>query len=51
MHHTSLDQYYMLVFNLVQHNKYSIRDLEALYPFELDIYKTLLEQFLNRNKE
>lgn len=48
MAHTNLDNHYMLMFNLVQHNKYSIYDLEHSYPFELDIYKTLLEQYLNK---
>jgi len=39
------------VFALAQHHKYSISDIENLIPFERDIYITLLEDFLEKEKE
>jgi|TARA_R110002072_G_scaffold14025_2_gene58525 hypothetical protein len=37
---------------MVQHHKYSITELEALYPFERDIYfEMLLEHVETVNKE
>lgn len=39
------------MFALAQHHKYSISDIENLIPFERDIYITLLEDFLEKEKE
>jgi hypothetical protein len=36
---------------MAQHHKYSISDIENLIPFERDIYITLLEDFLEKEKE
>lgn len=35
-----------MVFSLAQHHKYSISEIEALIPFERDIYVNLLLQYL-----
>ena len=43
--------YYYLNFSLAQHHKYSIAEIEALIPFERDIYVGLLIQFLKEEKE
>jgi|TARA_R110001583_G_C5574921_1_gene402407 hypothetical protein len=40
--HTSLAVYYQTIFSMVQHHKYSINELENLYPFERDIYFEML---------
>lgn len=36
-----------MVFSLAQHHKYSISEIEALIPFEMDIYVNLLLQYLD----
>jgi hypothetical protein len=50
----SLSNYYRLNFQLVQHHKYSLGELEGMIPFERDIYVEMLIQHLeeekNRNK-
>ena len=38
------------MFGLVQHHKYSIAEIENLYPFERDIYYGMLVQFLEEQK-
>lgn len=35
-----------MVFSLAQHHKYSISEIEAMIPFEMDIYVNLLLQYL-----
>lgn len=54
MSHNSLSNYYRLNFQLVQHHKYSLGELEGMIPFERDIYVEMLVQHLeeekNRNK-
>ena len=40
--HNSLESYYQTLFSLVQHHKYSLTELEALMPYELDIYVEML---------
>jgi hypothetical protein len=39
------------VFGLVQHHKYSIYDIENLYPFERDIYYQMIVDHLAKVKE
>lgn len=36
----------MLNFNLMQHHKYSLSDIENMIPFERDIYVILLQKYL-----
>jgi len=38
-------------FNLAQHHKYSIAELEDLIPFERDIYVDILKDYLEKQKE
>jgi hypothetical protein len=40
-----------LIFSLAQHHKYSIAEIENLFPFERDIYVDMLMQFLKEDKE
>lgn len=43
--------YYQLNFSLMQHHKYSLSDLNSLYPYERDIYVALLADFLQRQEQ
>jgi hypothetical protein len=36
---------------MAQHHKYSLTDLENLIPFERDIYVSLLQDYLEQEKE
>ena len=47
----SAESYYKLIFSLVNHYKYGIQDVEQLYPFERDIYYTLLVAHLEQINE
>jgi hypothetical protein len=46
-----LENYYQVVFSLAQHHKYSIADIENMYPFERDIYLDLLEAYIKKQEE
>ena len=44
--------YYKIIFGMVQHHKYSIAEIENLYPFERDIYfEMLLDHMKTINEE
>lgn len=49
--HTSLANYYSTTFAMAQHHKYSISDIEALIPFERDIYLQMLIDYLKEVEE
>jgi len=51
MSHTSLVDYYKTIQSLTFHHKYTISDLENLYPFERDIYVDLLLSYLQEEEE
>jgi hypothetical protein len=36
---------------MVQHHKYSIQELEEMYPFERDIYVDMLKDYLEKEKQ
>tara|TARA_Y100000356_G_C11202870_1_gene258773 strand:- start:283 stop:489 length:207 start_codon:yes stop_codon:yes gene_type:complete len=40
--HNTLSNYYQLNFQLMQHHKYSLTEIENMLPFEKDIYVTML---------
>lgn len=40
--HNNLANYYQLTFQLMQHHKYSLTEIESLIPFERDIYVEML---------
>lgn len=46
MAHTSLESYYRTTFQLMQHHKYSLTELENLIPWEKEVYITLLSQYI-----
>ena len=49
--HDTLANYYRTNFALVQHHKYSLTELEAMLPWERDIYIALLVQFIEEENE
>ena len=49
--HNSLANMYYTNFNLMQHHKYSLTELENMIPFERQIYVNLLLQYLEEEKE
>jgi len=36
---------------MVQHHKYSLTELENLYPYERDLYVDLLENYLKEEQQ
>ncbi|MBM3202296.1 hypothetical protein FJZ55_00095 [Candidatus Woesearchaeota archaeon] len=51
MSHSDLGSYYQITFNLLQHHKYSLEELENMIPWERDIYINLLINHLKKEKE
>lgn len=51
MAYNNLGNYYRLTFQLMQHHKYSITELENLIPFERDIYVAMLLDYLEEEKQ
>ena len=49
--HTSLKEYYNIIFSMAQHHKYSLSDLENLIPYERDLYIDMLMMFLDEQKK
>ena len=49
--HNNLESYYMSIFILAQHHKYSISEIENLIPFERDLYIDLLNKHLAEQAE
>jgi hypothetical protein len=49
--HTSLENYYSMIFALAQHHKYSITEIESLIPYERDIYVDMLMAHLEEQKK
>jgi len=49
--YSTIENYYRLTFDLVQHHKYSIEEVENLIPFERDLYVDLLIQFINEENK
>jgi len=51
MAYNNLSNYYRLTFQLMQHHKYSITELENMIPFERDIYVALLMDYLEEENQ
>lgn len=49
--HSNLSEYYKTVFALAQHHKYSIADIEALMPYEREIYFAMLIEHIQKQNE
>jgi hypothetical protein len=50
MSHNSLGNYYQVIFSMAHQYHYSIEELENIYPFERDIYLTLLNEHINKQR-
>ena len=46
MAHMDLESYFKLNFDLMQHHKYSLTEIENMMPWERDIYLGLLNQYI-----
>lgn len=42
----SLAEYYKLMFNLMHFQHWNLNDVESMYPFELDLYVSILLEHL-----
>ena len=49
--HDSLGNYYQTNFAMMQHHKYSLRDLENMIPFERSFYVTMLIDYIEKENE
>ena len=49
--HDSLENYYKTNFAMMQHHKYSLRELEDMLPWEREIYAGLLAKFIEEENE
>lgn len=50
MAYNNIANYYKTIFGLVQFHKYSITEIEALFPFERDLYIEMLLEHLEDQK-
>ena len=49
--HESIVNYYQTNFNLMQHHKYSLAEVENLIPWEREIYLMLLMKWIEEENE
>ena len=47
----SISNYYQTNFNLMQHHKYSLAEVENLIPWEREIYLILLMKYIEEENE
>jgi hypothetical protein len=48
--HNNLSNYYRNIFALTQHHGYKISDVENMIIYELDIFSTLIAQFVKEQQ-
>ncbi len=46
LHYIDLYVYYKMIFALMQHHKYAKSDLDEMFPFERDLFYTMLIEHL-----
>jgi len=49
--YSNIAVYYNTMFSLMQHHKYSMSDLNNMYPYERDLFVELLMQHLKQVEE
>ena len=49
--HDTLENYYRTNFQLMHFHKYSLAELETMFPFEREIYTSLLLEEIKRQEE
>lgn len=47
----NLVNYYKINFDITQYHKFSLTEVENMIPFERDIYVTMLEEKVKKEKE
>jgi hypothetical protein len=50
MAHMELESYFRINFALMQFHKYSLTEIEAMIPWERDVYLALLQQHIEEEK-
>lgn len=48
--HNTLENYYNTVFQMAQHHKYSISEIENMIPFERDLYVQMIKNYIEKLK-
>lgn len=48
MGYSSAAVFYKTMFALVQHHKYSLTEVECMYPYERDIFVEMLTQYMEK---
>ena len=48
---SELASYYVITFNMMQHHKYSLSDIEGMLPWEFELYTTLLHNYVKEYNE
>ena len=51
MSYNNLANYYQVNFNLMQHHKYTLEDVETMIPFERQIYVQMLSDWIEEENE
>lgn len=46
MGYNTLINYYNTIFNMQKHHKYSVSEIESMYPWERDLYAEKIKQIL-----
>ena len=49
--HNTLENYYITNFNMMQHHKYSLTELDNMIPWEKDVYVGLLSNYIKEENE
>jgi len=49
--HNSLENYYLTLFAMVQHHKWSLTELEDMLPYERDIYVAMLQNWIKEEND
>ena len=49
--HDSLENHYQTNFNMMQHHKYSLSELDTMLPWERQIYIALLQEYVEKENE
>lgn len=50
MSHETLENWYMTIFSLMQHHKYSLQEIESMIVFEKQLYIQMLLDHINSRK-
>ena len=51
MSHNNLANYYQVNFNLMQHHKYTLEDVENMIPFERAVYVQMLSDWIEEEND